>query len=101
MSDQVPMRTIFIDCIGAKSAGDVWQRYLDAADPEGAGLFGRNLDAFWDAVENGGPGWPGEAKLIFKHSAALAELPIGSGLSFLDGLRRIANEATQTQIELT
>jgi len=94
------MQTIIIDCDGAKSAAEVWQRYIDAAKPEGAGLFGRNLDAFWDAIEHGGPGWPGETKLVFRNSSRLASLEIASGSSFLDGLRRIANEATQTQIEL-
>ncbi|WP_369405265.1 barstar family protein [Sphingomonas pruni] len=78
----------------------MWQRYIDAAKPAGAGLFGRNLDAFWDAIEHGGPGWPGEAKLVFRSSSRLAALEVGSGLSLLEGLRRIANEATQTQIEL-
>jgi RNAse (barnase) inhibitor barstar len=94
------MQTIVIDCDGAKSAAEVWQRYIDAAKPEGASLFGRNLDAFWDAIEHGGPGWPGEAKLVFRNSSRLATLEVGSGSSLLDGLRRIANEATQTRIEL-
>jgi len=94
------MRTIVIDCDGAKSAADVWQRYIDAAKPDGAGLFGRNLDAFWDAIEHGGPGWPGEAKLVFRDSSRLATLEVGSGSSLLEGLRRIANEATQMRIEL-
>jgi RNAse (barnase) inhibitor barstar len=94
------MQTIVIDCDGAKSAAEVWQRYIDAAKPEGAGLFGRNLDAFWDAIEHGGPGWPGGSKLVFKDSSSLATLEIANGSSFLEGLRRIANEATQTRIEL-
>jgi ribonuclease inhibitor len=94
------MQTIVIDCDGAKSAAEFWQRYIDAAKPEGASLFGRNLDAFWDAIEHGGPGWPGEVKLVLRNSSELAALEVGSGLSLLDGLRRIANEATQTSIEL-
>lgn len=48
------MRTIYIDREGAESADEVWQRYVDAVNPENAAVFGRNLDAFWDAVEHGG-----------------------------------------------
>jgi len=94
------MLTICIDCDGAVSAAEVWQRYVDAIAPEDARLFGRNLDAFWDAVEGGGPGWPGKVKLVFKDSAGLAAFQVASGLSMLEGLRRIANDATQTEIEL-
>jgi ribonuclease inhibitor len=94
------MRTINIDCHGAKSAAEVWQRYVDAAAPDGAAMFGRNLDAFWDAIEHSGPGWPRDAKLVFEHSVELAAIQSASGSSLLDELRIIANEATQTQIEL-
>ena len=93
------MRTIHIDCSDVRSVADVWQRYLDAAAPDGGETFGRNLDAFWDAVEGGGPGWPGAAKLVFVGSTALAVLRLPSGLPFLPELRRIANEATRVQIE--
>ena len=95
------MRTIYIDCAGVKSPVELWQRYLDAVQPEGADLFGRNLDAFWDAIECGGPGYPGETRLIFTQSADLATLQTANGDSFLEGLRQIAKDATQTQIELT
>lgn len=94
------MRTVYVDCSGVKSAADFWQRYLDAAQPVDGKLFGRNLDAFWDAVEGGGPGWPGEARLVFNHSSDLAALRLGSGTLLLDELRRIANEMTLMPIEL-
>jgi hypothetical protein len=87
------VNTILVDCAGVRSADEFWQLYLDAAKPEGATLFGRNLDAFWDAIEGAGPGWPGEAKLIFANSADLEP-------SLLDGLRRIAGEASHSRIEL-
>ncbi|MFD2780670.1 barstar family protein [Novosphingobium pokkalii] len=94
------MRTIYIDCEGAKSADEVWQRYVDAVNPANAAVFGRNLDAFWDAVEYGSPGWPGPVKLVFLHSQRLATLRTRNGLSLFAGLRQIADEATQTSIEL-
>jgi RNAse (barnase) inhibitor barstar len=95
------MRTIHVDCAGATSQEAFWRRYLDAAAPERAELFGCNLDAFWDAVEAGGPGWLCGAKLVFTHSEALWPLKCEDGASCLDALRRIADEATATQIELT
>jgi ribonuclease inhibitor len=88
------MHTILVDCSGVRSAEEFWQRYLDAAKPEGAAFFGRNLDAFWDAVESGGPGWPGEARLVFANTTNLEP-------SLWEGLRRIAREATHTPIEVT
>lgn len=94
------MRTILIDCEGVTSVSDFWQRYVDAANPQGADLFGRNLDAFWDAIEHGGPGWPGDVKLVFTNSAGLAKVAAASGPPLLDGLRRIADEATRIEIEL-
>jgi hypothetical protein len=97
---QGDMRTIYIDCAGVTSPSELWQRYIDAAEPEGAAFFGRNLDAFWDAVERGGPGWPGPAKLVFTKSAELTDLRLADGSSLLDRLRQLASDATQTQIEL-
>ncbi|PXA98594.1 hypothetical protein DMC47_07770 [Nostoc sp. 3335mG] len=94
------MRTIEISCAGVSSLDDFWQRYLDAVTPDGASIFGRNLDAFWDAVEGGGPGWPGKTRLIFTHSSEVARLPHTDGTSFLEGLRYLANHVTNTRIEL-
>jgi ribonuclease inhibitor len=45
------MHTIAIDCSGFQSPDDLWQRYIDEAKPMAPEQFGRNLDAFWDAVE--------------------------------------------------
>lgn len=47
-----------VDCTGVTSASAFWDRYLSTAKPQGAALFGRNLDAFWDAIDGGGPGFP-------------------------------------------
>ena len=95
------MREITIDCADIISPDQLWQRYIDAAKPEGASIFGRNLDAFWDAVEGGGPGWPGKVALIFTHSHYLSTLRTGDGNeSFLDALRDIAGKASAVTITL-
>lgn len=95
------MREVLVDCSGIGSTEEFWQRYLDAVKPEGAAMFGRNLDAFWDAIEGGGPGWPGEVSLVFKHSAQLSGLRTGSGnASFLNALRTIADKASTVSVKL-
>ncbi|MDQ0250946.1 ribonuclease inhibitor [Sphingomonas kyeonggiensis] len=94
------MQEVVIDCSGIGSTEEFWQRYLDAAKPEGAAMFGRNLDAFWDAIESGGPGWPGEVSLVFRHSAQLSGLRTSGGdASFLDALKTIADEATVVSVK--
>lgn len=96
------MREIVIDCSGIGSTEEFWQRYLDAARPEGASMFGRNLDAFWDAIEGGGPGWPGKVTLVFTHSDQLLRLRTRSGdASFLDALKTIAREASVVRVNFT
>ena len=95
------MREITIDCADIISPDQLWQRYIDAAKPEGASIFGRNLDAFWDAIEGGGPGWPGKVTLIFAHSHHLSTLRTrGGNESFLDALRDIAGKASAVTITL-
>ncbi|WP_026616864.1 barstar family protein [Ensifer aridi] len=94
------MREVVVDCSGIRSPDEFWQRYLDAVKPEGASVFGRNLDAFWDAIEGGGPGWPGDVTLIFSHSDQLSALRTQNGNgSFLDALKTIANEATVISVK--
>ena len=90
------MQTFIIDCRGIKTEDEFWQRYIDVTNPEGRRYFGRNLDAFWDAVEGGGPGWPGECELTFTNVDALRAL----GRPFLKEFENIARDATQTKIEL-
>ncbi|URK87358.1 barstar family protein [Rhizobium sp. RCAM05350] len=95
------VKTISIDCAGVTDIAEFWQRYLDAVQPGDADLFGRNLDAFWDAIEGGGPGWPGPVRLVFTNTGQMKSLKTVDGGSFLEKLRRIAGEATRIDIELT
>jgi ribonuclease inhibitor len=92
------MRAIHIDCANIESADAFWQRYLDVVQPDGGEMFGRNLDAFWDAVEGGGPGWPGDVELVFTNSRLLEPLKTAGGASFLAGLIRISEQATHAKL---
>lgn len=64
---------ITIDCRTVKSGDDFWAAYV-AAVPDGAHGFGRDLDALWDALDGGGPGWPGECTVRLQHFAALKRI---------------------------
>jgi ribonuclease inhibitor len=89
--------SIVVDCDGVTTASEFWQRYLDAVQPAEDG-FGRNLDAFWDAIEGGGPGYPGPCKLFFRGTGGLAHLRLPGGGSFLAALREMANDATKVEV---
>lgn len=91
------MRVVTIDCLGVNSEAEFWKAYLSASQPEGAGYFGCNLDAFWDAL-HGGPGWPGECVLRFTNAAEVEPLRDGD---FLRALHDIANESKEVRIELS
>jgi ribonuclease inhibitor len=85
------MRVITIDCARVTDARDVWELYIAAASPEGAHYFGRNLNAFGDAVSAGGPGWPGDdCELRFINTASLKQLENGR---FYAALQEIAAES--------
>ena len=92
---------VVVDCSSVSTVEAFWQAYVDAAEPEEAKVFGRNLDALWDAVEGGGPGWPGDVKLVFTHTRTLANLRTPGGGSFLKALQEIARDATRLEIEVT
>ena len=99
--DHAGMKTVTIDCAGVSSTEEFWLRYLDATQPEGRVHFGRNLNAFWDAIEGGGPGWPGEVVLEFQHADALSALSVADSGSLLDGLREIAEKTTAGRIKFS
>lgn len=91
------MRVITIDCRGISSEAEFWNAYLAASQPDGAGFFGSNLDAFWDGL-HGGPGWPGECVLSFTNTISLEPLRDGA---FVEALRLIASESKDVRVELT
>jgi ribonuclease inhibitor len=80
------------------SESHFWQQYVDVVQPEGAEFFGRNLDAFRDAVTGGGPGWPG-GPCVFR--IVEAELALNHlGRDFLESLCKIAQETHDIRVEL-
>jgi RNAse (barnase) inhibitor barstar len=85
------MRRFVVPCRGIQTEAAFWIAYVEAAQPEEARFFGKNLDAFWDAL-NCGPGWPGECEVRLLDSAALgrrwgASVPQSS--SYLDKIVQI------------
>lgn len=84
------MKKYLLDCTSVKTDGDFWDLYCEVVRPEGEGYFGRNLDAFWDAVSAGGPGWPGDCQIELVCVNELAR----QNPRLYNGLQRIASELT-------
>ncbi|WP_425606572.1 barstar family protein [Microbulbifer litoralis] len=91
------MDTIIIDCQDVRDESDFWQLYIDIVRPEGADFFGRNASAFLDAISGGGPGWPGDVKLLFVHAESLSAINSGS---LLRRLQEIQLHSKRVRVEL-
>ena len=90
------MRIITIDCAKTTNDQEFWDAYVMAALPEGRGYFGRNLNAFWDAVSAGGPGWPGEdCELRFINTKPIRSFREGK---FYEALKDIAARSEWVRI---
>ncbi|MEM0576709.1 barstar family protein [Flavobacterium polysaccharolyticum] len=53
-------RKIFINGEFCETKEDFWNQYVAEIDSESGKLFGKNLDAFNDAITAEGPGFPGD-----------------------------------------
>jgi Barstar (barnase inhibitor) len=84
------MKKYILDCTSVKTDRDFWELYCEVIQPEGKVHFGRNLDAFRDAVSAGGPGWPGECQIELIHVNEFAR----RNAYFYQGLRGIADNLT-------
>jgi RNAse (barnase) inhibitor barstar len=83
--------SVVVECADIRSEDDFWKRYLDAAQPQDRHLFGRNLNAFWDVIYRGGPGWPGEVEIVLHNSKALNLVRVrGNDRTLLKALMRMA-----------
>jgi hypothetical protein len=89
-----------IDCSGITTPDDLWRRYLDTVPTLDAASFGYTLDSFWDAVQWGGPGDPGECELVFTTVAALDGLRTRGGDPFLTAFRRLVSDTDRIKIRL-
>ncbi|MBC7770498.1 MAG: barstar family protein [Phycisphaerales bacterium] len=88
------MKTIDVDCRGVRTEAAFWQRYVDVVKPAGADVFGRNLDALWDALD-GGPGYPGPVVVRFTNTD---ELRSAENHRFMAALVKLAEDATGAKI---
>ena len=88
--------SVTVDCKGIASVKQFWDRYERAASVENCG-FGRNLDALWDALEGGGPGWPDTNHLAFINSRHMEDFE--DGMLLLNALREMATKLTLVKVE--
>jgi ribonuclease inhibitor len=72
------------------SETEFWEKYIEVVRPDGTASFGRNLNAFWDAVSGGGPGWPGKCDIHFVNTDGLRSIDDGR---FYSALREIASNS--------
>jgi hypothetical protein len=91
------MATYTLDGSRIQSEDKFWQEYIDAVQPDGAEMFGQNLNAFNDALW-GGPGWPGDDfTLRILHSEQLVK---SLGADFLPALKEICADEGRARLEL-
>jgi RNAse (barnase) inhibitor barstar len=91
------VKKVLLDCAEVESEEAFWETYVVTVKPEGSRYFGRNLDAFWDAVSAGGPGWPGECELHFLNTEGLKKLRNGY---FYQALKKISQESESVKITI-
>ncbi len=60
-----------LECSMIQTPADFWSLYMKQVAPAGAGMFGQNLDALWDALSASGPGWPGACFLEVRNVETL------------------------------
>lgn len=89
------MPSFTIDCSSVTDEASFWQAYVNETSPDGASIFGRNLDAFWDAISGGGPGWPGECEIHIVNTESLKTLRHGR---FYEALKEMANNSQSVRL---
>ncbi len=78
-----------VDCINVIDETGFWEAYIRAINPDGAQFFGRNLDAFWDAL-HGGPGCPDINTVYFVNTSIVKTFKEGT---FYSAVKAIAEES--------
>ena len=77
-----------------------WQRYLQLTQAADAEEFGRNLDAFWDALSAQGPGYPGPCTLRVVNTEAIKHWRAGGFLMALEDMAEELPAGHEVQLEL-
>ena len=89
-----------IDCRAVACISDFWALYLLEVEPEGES-FGKNVDALWDALSAGGPGYPSKAKVLrLVNTDALKTLQDGEFYRKLVRIEQDLNDCGYTDISL-
>ena len=83
-------RKIFINAEFCKTKEDFWNKYVAEIDPESGKLFGKNLDAFNDAITAEGPGFPGDCIIEIIGTKKLEKIFGKEDFDFIVGLLRNA-----------
>ena len=78
-----------VDCVNVHDESEFWDAYVDAARPQGADVFGKNLDAFWDAIY-GGPGFTDAHAIYFINTFQVRGINSGR---FYAALTRIVEDS--------
>lgn len=86
---------VVVDCSAAFTEEAFWNAYVAAVKPSQPEMFGRNLDALWDALERGGPGSPTQARVVFANTDAPARIRAGA---FLSALREIGRDCARVEV---
>lgn len=94
-SESISEVVVVVDCGAVFTEDDFWDAYVNAVKPQGAEMFGRNMDALWDALEGGGPGSPTQSRVVFANTVALTSL---RGGEFLTVLKEIALDCTRMEV---
>ena len=89
-----------LDCDGLDDEKAFWQRYLQLTQAADAEEFGRNLDAFWDALSAQGPGYPGPCTLRVVNTEAIKHWRAGGFLMALEDMAEELPAGHEVQLEL-
>lgn len=83
-------RKIFINGEFCETKEDFWNKYVAEIDSESGKLFGKNLDAFKDAITAEGPGFPGDCIIEIIGTEKLEKVFGKKDFDFIIGLLRDA-----------
>ena len=83
-------RKIFINGEFCETKEDFWNKYIAEIDSESGKLFGKNLDAFNDAITAEGPGFPGDCIIEIIGTEKLEKVFGKEDFDFIIGLLRDA-----------